>query len=279
MNPSPAPVAQPVVQSVAENLPMGAPAPQPSFVSSVTESTVRAAPVGAGPAIPMSPLHKQVFEKVKKGEIDEVVRLVRENNLDINQVRDEQKNFYQSPMFAATVLSDKEQAFKMMQMLVNLGLNPLNEDSLKQTPLFYACRDGFNQAIEWFCNERGDTVTRQDIYGQTPVYYAVRDGHIKTVQLLMDMGGNFDHVDQKNQRPIYYAIKANRFEMVKFLIDKGADLQTEDKKGMSPTMFAKKSNKNELVSLLLENGGAPIKEGKSNANNRRPKAPAAQQAA
>ena len=97
-----------------------------------------------------------------------------------------------------------------------------------------------------------------------------KDGDYIIIVILPSM---YNHVGEMNLNSLVW------LEMVKFLIDKGADLQTEDKKGMSPTMFAKKSNKNELVSLLLENGGAPIKEGKSNANNRRPKAPAAQQAA
>ena len=224
----------------------------------------------------MSPLHKQIFDKVRKGEVDEVVRLITEQNLDVSQIQDEAKNFNQSPMFAASVIPDKEVALRMIKALASVGVSPMKEDSLKQTPLFYAAREGFNQAIDYYCNERGDSVNRQDIYGQTPVYYACRDGHIKTVQFMMDMGANFDHADTKNQRPIYYAIKFNRFEMVKFLIDKGADLHMEDKKEMTPTMWAKRSNRTEILSLILERGGAPIKEGKNNANNRRPKAPAAQ---
>jgi len=34
-----------------------------------------------------------LFEKVKRGEIDEVVRLVREQNIDLKHVVDEAKNF------------------------------------------------------------------------------------------------------------------------------------------------------------------------------------------
>ena len=43
--------------------------------------------LGAGP------LHRSLFEKVKRGEIDEVVRLVREHNIDLKHVVDEAKNF------------------------------------------------------------------------------------------------------------------------------------------------------------------------------------------
>ena len=57
-----------------------------AFTPSVSTVTQQAAPAGPMNGIPMSPLHKQVFEKVKKAEIDEVVRLVRENNLDVNSI-------------------------------------------------------------------------------------------------------------------------------------------------------------------------------------------------
>ena len=86
----------------------------------------------------------------------------------------------------------------------------------------------------------------------------MREGHIRTAQLLIDLGALIDQTDSKNQRPIFYAITQNRYEMVKFLIDKGADIKTEDKKGMSPTNWAKKQGRVEILTLLLENGGAPI---------------------
>ena len=92
----------------------------------------------------MNPIHKQIFDKVKKGEVDEVIRIIRESNIDVTQIQDEAKNFNQSPMFAASVISDKEVAFKMIKVLIDLGISPLKEDSLKQTPLFYAAREGFN---------------------------------------------------------------------------------------------------------------------------------------
>jgi len=40
-----------------------------------------------------NPLHKTIFEKVKRGEVDEVVRLVRESGIDASKLLDEPKNF------------------------------------------------------------------------------------------------------------------------------------------------------------------------------------------
>jgi len=40
-----------------------------------------------------SSLFKSLLEKVKRGEIDEMIRLVRESGVDMSQVFDESKNF------------------------------------------------------------------------------------------------------------------------------------------------------------------------------------------
>lgn len=159
-------------------------------------------------------------------------------------------------------------AFRMIKTLMELGIEATKEDALRQTPLFYACREGNMQAISHLVKEGRDNVNRQDKYGQTPIYYAVREGHIRTTQLLIELGADFDHADTKQQRPLYYAVQHNRFEMVKFLIDRGADLHKEDKKGATPTIWAKKQNRPEILSLLLEAGGTPLNDPRRAKDNR-----------
>ena len=55
-----------------------------------------------------NPLHKVLFEKVKRGEVDEVVRFVRESGIDITKVNDEPKNFCQNPAFSACIIRDEQ---------------------------------------------------------------------------------------------------------------------------------------------------------------------------
>lgn len=62
-------------------------------------------------------------------------------------VIDEPKNFSQTLIFSACVVPDKATAFNMLKMLTDLGVDGSKEDSLKQTPIFYACREGNNEAI------------------------------------------------------------------------------------------------------------------------------------
>lgn len=65
-----------------------------------------------------------LFEKVKRGEVDEVVRFVRESGIDISKVIDEPKNFCQNPAFSACIIRDEQVSLKMLKVLVELGLDP-----------------------------------------------------------------------------------------------------------------------------------------------------------
>ena len=145
-----------------------------------------------------TPLHKTLFDKVRHGEVNEVNRMITEMQIDVKNVVDELKNFSQTLLFQACVIRDPSQAFRMVQMLSAHGVDAKKEDTLKQTPLFYAARQGNQDIVTFLCKEGGDQVNRQDKYGQTPIYYAVREGHIKIVQLLIEFGAEFDITDSKD---------------------------------------------------------------------------------
>ena len=196
--------------------------------------------------------------------------MIQESNIDPKQLIDEPKNFSQNPIFSACIVSDHLLGFRMTKALTELGCDPLFNDALKQTPLFYAARDGNTQIINYIVNEMHEDVNKQDKYGQTCIYYAVREGHVAAAQLLIDSGALIDQTDTKNQRPIFYAIMHNKYEMLKFLIDKGSDVSKEDKKGLNPATVAKKLNKEEMLTLLLESGAAPPSDPRRSKDNRRP---------
>lgn len=68
-------------------------------------------------------MHKNLFEKVKRGDVDEVVRIVRESGIDVSQVIDEPKNFSQTLAFTACIIRDQELALKMVKVLIELGVD------------------------------------------------------------------------------------------------------------------------------------------------------------
>jgi len=63
------------------------------------------------------------------------------------------------------VIKDPELSIKMIKVLASLGVDPQKEDTLKQSPLFYASREGLTNVIDYLCTEGGNQVNRQDKYG------------------------------------------------------------------------------------------------------------------
>ena len=70
------------------------------------------------------------------------MRLLRETGIEIGSLLDEPKNFSQTPIFYAAIIPNHDTALKMCHFLIEMGVNPIKEDILKQSPLFYSVREG-----------------------------------------------------------------------------------------------------------------------------------------
>jgi ankyrin repeat protein len=73
--------------------------------------------------------------------------------------------------------------------------------------------------------------TSVDSLKQTPLYYAVREGHDRVIDALVDGGLNVNHLDIYGQNPIYYAISSGNVQITRLLVNKGADPDVVDLNG------------------------------------------------
>ena len=83
----------------------------------------------------------------------------------------------------------------MIQILVQNGIKIASSiDSLKQTPLYYAVREGHEQVIRMLV-QGGLNVNHLDCYGQNPIYYCISSGNVPITRLLVSYGADPDVVD------------------------------------------------------------------------------------
>jgi hypothetical protein len=125
---------------------------------------------------------------------------------------------------------------------------------LKQTCLYYTCREGKNLCSKYLVEECGLNVNEIDIYGQTPIYYCVRDNKLETVKLMIELGANINIEDKFGQTCLFYAIREGHMDIIELLIQKGANVNQVDKKKRTPYSFAEKYNFQNICDLLLKNG-------------------------
>ncbi|CDW71912.1 bromodomain containing protein [Stylonychia lemnae] len=198
---------------------------------------------------------KLLIELVKKGEIDQVMQEINRAGIEASNLVDE-TNFKQTLVFSATLIPDDARSVQMVQVLKQLGVSPSQPDTLSQTALYYAAREGKNQLCDYLI-ENGCKVNHIDTYGQNPIFYACREGKLETVKSLIAKGSDADLVDNNGQTPIFYAIKHGKIEVVETLIEYGAKLDTSDKKGLNVIQWTKRSKKDHIMDLLVKKGAQP----------------------
>ena len=200
------------------------------------------------------------FSLVKTGNIDEIVGFIRQYNLDITKVVD--NDFKHTCLFYAVLIKDKDNALKVMKFFLDRGVAPTYTDILKQTVLFYVAREGKTNCVDMLIS-LGCSVNHRDQYGQTPLYYASREGQYETVQKLVQLGANVNNEDANGQTALFYAAREGKKEVCELLIKYGINVNKQDKRKQTALHWARKANKSDLVDMLIANGAIPPKESAS----------------
>ena len=206
----------------------------------------------SGPTQVDPTLCKMILNSIEEGDLAKIQANLEKYSIDIKALKDPVKE--QNAFFMAALIKDDSQALEIFKYLKSKDVNPGLKDVLKQTCLYYTCREGKIQCSKYLVEECGLNVNEIDIYGQTPIYYCVRDNKIETVKLMIELGTNINIEDIYGQTCLFYAIRENHIEIVELLIQKGANVNQVDKKKRTPYSFAEKYNYQNICDLLLQNG-------------------------
>ena len=206
----------------------------------------------SGPTQVDPTLCKMILNSIEEGDLTKIQANLEKYSIDIKALKDPVKD--QNAFFMAALIKDDSQALEIFKYLKSKEVNPGLKDILKQTCLYYTCREGKNLCSKYLVEECGLNVNEIDIYGQTPIYYCVRDNKIETVKLMIELGTNINIEDEYGQNCLFYAIRENHFEIVELLIQKGANVNQVDKKKRTPYSFAEKFNYQNICDLLLQSG-------------------------
>jgi len=157
--------------------------------------------------------NKSLFEAVKKGDIEQVKKLIAEG-ADVNETED-------------------------------LG-------QVKWTPLIAAASGGDVQVVKVLL-ENGAKVDATDSHGYTPLYYAIWSDNEETVKALVSGGADINKspANDKDYPPLVYAIWQGHKGNVEIMLDAGADINTKDEKGYTPLYWAAFTSEKDVFDLIL----------------------------
>ena len=178
----------------------------------------------------------------------EFVRELAAHGADLDaRMTDEPRNKYRNVLnrvgSTAFLLAAKAADVEMMQLLVELGADPLLPNQDGTTPLMVAAGVGI-----WAVGESPGT----------------NEEALAAVSYALELGGDITRVDDNGDTALHGAIIRGSEPLVRFLLDQGGDIEAVNEKGWTPLRIAKGvfySNTGkrwpEMEVLLLELGADP----------------------
>lgn len=107
-----------------------------------------------------------------------------------------------------------------------------------------------------FLLSRGVDVNHRDSVGQTCIFYAAREGRASCLGVLLQGGGDPNILDVNKQTCLFYACRDNRLEAVRLLLQHGADASVKDTLRRTAWNFAKNNGHLAVCALLRQGASA-----------------------
>ena len=144
---------------------------------------------------------------------------------------------------------------KMVNMVLNSGVDIDVEDELEITPLFQAAAAGLRQICELLI-EKGANINKRSKTGETPLFIASQEGHTDVVKLLLGHACKVDECRNDGSSPLIIAIFNRRIDIARLLVENGADVDTKCVDGTSSLYVAAKIGSLELVQFLTDHNAS-----------------------
>jgi ankyrin repeat protein len=97
--------------------------------------------------------------------------------------------------------------------LIDGGISPSGRDSVGQTPIFVAARDGKAEIVKLLAS-RGVDIDAPIYDGRRPLYWAADGGHLDTVRALLRLGVTIDARDNYNSTALWTSAHRLVIEML-----------------------------------------------------------------
>jgi ankyrin repeat protein len=163
---------------------------------------------------------------------DEINKLVRDHNANVNQVDGKGRNMLHHAVNLSSATADA--SFDTEQTLLDLGININLRDAKNRTPLHYA----FVKISDWNNKTQVDpieTVSRlcgcglleidvPDKWQKTPLHYASQRGASICALYLQKRGANLEAIDIYGNSPLGVAMISNHHHFAILLIQTKADV-------------------------------------------------------
>lgn len=141
-----------------------------------------------------------------------------------------------------------------IEALLKQGANPNAVNRYGVTPLMLAAIDGNAKAIELLLKAKADPNTALP-EGETPLMNAARSGNAAAVKSLLVAGARVNEKERwREQSALMWAAAEGHTKTIETLIEFGGDIKARSKAGFTPLLYAVREGRAEAVQTLLKAG-------------------------
>ncbi len=157
----------------------------------------------SGRPLNSNPISESISYKIEKGNIEEVKNILIENKIDLED------SYLRTPLIWASFYNNVD----LLIWLIDNRANINHQDKNGYSALHFVAQENCKNVAEILLNN-GIDVELEDFYGNTALWTAVFNakGNNEIVELLLDSGANFNHLNKNNKTPKEMAETFGGFE-------------------------------------------------------------------
>jgi ankyrin repeat protein len=132
-------------------------------------------------------------------------------------------NLFQRNYFgdSGLILAAEKNHKKIIEKLLDCGLDVNYLDECKRTPLIFASTEGYKEIVEYLVQNKADIHLRTETDNRTALHFACRGGHREVVEFLIQNGANIHELDSYNMSCLHFAAFTGNIELFDLLINHG----------------------------------------------------------
>ncbi len=195
-----------------------------------------------GPATKPAELKKRILEAARKGNVDEIERLIQAGASA--EARDHNND---TPLIASA-RNGRSEAVKLL-LSKPVDVNAANNQG--NTALTAACRNGHTEAAKLLVRARA-RVNLKNGQGRNALAEACNNGHIDVARFLLLQGADIKARTKDGWTALHLAAATGKVDLVKHLLRWGCDIEARDMAGATALIQAVRRGHAKAVELLLE---------------------------
>jgi ankyrin repeat protein len=165
-------------------------------------------------------------------------------------------NYQNNEGMTALHIAAKNGNIKIIQRLLEFGLDQEIEDDSKRSALWYAVESGNTESIKLLANNK-KMINLSDITGFTPLHLAALNNNLNALKILIDAKADVLKQTNAGHSVLHYAVSSGNDRAVRMLVRQSNLINLRDLEGKTPLTTALAINNPQII-RILKNAQATI---------------------